>query len=112
LLRGLADERLAAALRCMHQGTKRDWTIEQLASEAALSRSVFFERFRKAVGMSPMEYLIAWRMAQAKKLLRGGDGGIKQIAERVGYGSASAFSVAFTRFVGMPPTRYARENML
>lgn len=110
LLRGLADERLAIALRCMHEDTQRDWTVEQLANAAALSRSVFFERFRKAVGMSPMEYLIAWRMALAKTLLRRREGGIKEIAERVGYGSASAFSFAFTRFVGMPPTRYARTT--
>jgi AraC-like DNA-binding protein len=109
LLRGLSDARLAAAIRRMHENPKNGWTVEQLANEAALSRSVFFERFRKAVGVSPMEYLLTWRMALAKNLLRRADGGIKDVAERVGYGSASAFSVAFTRFVGMPPAHYARE---
>lgn len=111
LLRGLADARLAVAIRRMHEEPGRDWTVEQFANEAALSRSVFFDRFRNEVGVSPMEYLLSWRMALAKNLLRRREGGIKQIAERVGYGSASAFSVAFTRFVGMPPTRYARENI-
>lgn len=110
LLRGLADKRLAVAIRRMHENTYKNWTVEQLANEAALSRSVFFDRFRKEVGVSPMEYLFSWRMALAKNLLRRGEGGIKQVAERVGYGSASAFSVAFTRFAGMPPTRYARES--
>ena len=110
LLRGLADRRLAAAIRHMHEDTNKDWTVEQLANEAALSRSVFFDRFRKEVGLSPMEYLLSWRMALAKNLLCRKEGGIKEIAERVGYGSASAFSVAFTRFVGMPPSRYAREG--
>lgn len=110
LLRGLADARLGIAIRRMHAEPARDWTVEQFATEAALSRSVFFERFRNAVGVSPMEYLLSWRMALAKNLLRRSDGGIKEIAERVGYGSASAFSVAFTRVVGMPPTRYAREH--
>jgi AraC-like DNA-binding protein len=85
--------------------------VEQLANEAALSRSVFFERFRKAVGVPPMEYLLSWRMALAKSLLRHRDGGVKDVAERVGYGSASSFSVAFTRFVGMPPAHYARESI-
>jgi AraC-like DNA-binding protein len=111
LLRGLADARLAAAIRRMHEDPKRDWTIQQLAREASLSRSVFFDRFRKAVGISPMEYLMSWRMALAKNLLRQGDCGIKEVAEEVGYGSASAFSTAFTRFVGMPPTDYARANV-
>jgi AraC-like DNA-binding protein len=110
LLRGLADANLATAIRMMHQAPARDWSVEQLASEAAMSRSAFFERFRKEVGLSPMFYLQSWRMAMAKNLLRRRDCGIKEIAERVGYGSASAFSVAFTRRVGMNPTQYARET--
>jgi AraC-like DNA-binding protein len=109
LLRGLSDARLAAAIRRMHEDPRYGWTVEQLASEAALSRSVFFDRFRKAVGISPMEYLLSWRMALAKNLLRRGECGVKEVAERVGYGSASAFSVAFTRFVGTPPAHYARD---
>lgn len=108
LLRGLADRRLAAAIRRMHEDPAHPWTVVQLAQEAALSRSVFFERFKRMVGISPMEYLLAWRMALAKPLLRRGDGGIAEIAERVGYGSASTFSVAFTRHAGLPPAHYAR----
>jgi AraC-like DNA-binding protein len=110
LLRGLADERLALAIRRMHESPTRPWTVAQLAKEAALSRSAFFERFSRAVGVPPMEYLLAWRMAMAKNMLRRKEGGVAEIAERVGYGSASAFSVAFTRHVGLPPTRYAREE--
>ena len=107
LMRGLADERLAAAIRRMHESPTRAWTIAQLAKEAALSRSVFFERFRRAVGVAPMEYLIGWRMALAKNILRQSGGGVAEAAKRVGYSSASAFSVAFTRHVGVPPARYA-----
>jgi AraC-like DNA-binding protein len=110
LVRGLADERLAMAIRRMHETPTRAWTIALLAKEAALSRSAFFERFNRAVGVAPMAYLLAWRMALAKDMLRQNDGGIAEIAERVGYGSASAFSVAFTRHVGLPPARYAREQ--
>jgi AraC-like DNA-binding protein len=111
LLRGLADGRLAVAIRRMHESPTRPWTIAQLAKEAALSRSAFFERFSRAVGVAPMAYLIAWRMALAKNLLRRKEGSVAEIAERVGYSSQSTFSVAFTRYVGRPPTRYAREQM-
>lgn len=110
LARALADERLAVAIRKMHEAPTRPWTIAQLAKEAALSRSAFFERFRRAVGVAPMEYLLAWRMALAKNLLRRSEAGVAEIAERVGYSSASTFSVAFTRHVGRPPTQYAREQ--
>jgi AraC-like DNA-binding protein len=111
ILRGLADGRLAVAIRGMHESPTRPWTVAQLAKEAALSRSAFFERFSRTVGVAPMKYLLAWRMALAKKLLRRKEGGVAEVAERVGYSSASTFSVAFTRYVGLPPTRYAREQM-
>ncbi|WP_064708506.1 AraC family transcriptional regulator [Rhizobium bangladeshense] len=107
ILRGLNDGRLVFAIRRLHEDPAREWTVEQLAEAAALSRSAFFNRFRRVVGLAPMEYLISWRMALAKHLLRHRDLRIQEIAERVGYSSASAFSSAFTRFVGMPPSRYA-----
>ncbi|WP_428390852.1 AraC family transcriptional regulator [Lichenicoccus sp.] len=108
LLRGLADERLAATLRRMHGEPSRPWTVGALAREAALSRSTFFDRFRREVGVSPMEYLSGWRMAIAKDLLRGEGVSVSEVAQRVGYSSSSTFSVAFTRQVGASPTTYAR----
>lgn len=108
LLRGLSDPRLAPALRQMHAHLARAWTVPQLAKAAALSRSAFFERFTKNVGVPPIEYLLAWRMAVAKDLLRRHELGIDEVAERVGYASASTFSTAFSRHVGSPPGRYAR----
>ena len=108
LLRGLADARVAAAMRQMHGDTARPWTMAGLAKEASLSRSAFFDRFVRAVGMPPMEYLLAWRMAVAKDLLRRREVGLDEVAARVGYGSASTFSTAFSRHVGQPPGRYAR----
>jgi AraC-like DNA-binding protein len=110
LVRGLADVRLAAAIRAMHEEPTRPWTVAALAKVAALSRSTFFERFSRAVGATPMDYLLTWRMALAKDLLRRRQGSVAQIAERAGYSSASTFSVAFTRHVGKPPSRYAREQ--
>jgi AraC-like DNA-binding protein len=107
LLRGLADMQLAPAIRQMHNQIARSWTVAQLARTAALSRSAFFERFTRTVGLPPMEYLLAWRMAVAKDLLHRRDLGVAEVAERVGYGSASTFSTAFSRHVGQPPGRYA-----
>jgi len=110
LVRGLSDSRLAAAIRGMHEHPTRAWTVAELAKEAALSRSTFFERFNRAVGVAPMEYLLTWRMALAKDLLRRNEGRVAEVAQRVGYSSASTFSVAFTRHVGRPPSQYAREE--
>ena len=66
-------------------------------------------RFNRAVGLAPMEYLLAWRMALAKNLLRQNESGVADVAEHVGYSSASTFTVAFTRYVGLPSAQYARN---
>jgi len=110
LLRGLADDRLAAALRCMHAAPERRWSVAELAREAGLSRSAFFTRFNRIVGLPPMEYLQTWRMALAKQYLRSDEGTVAEIAARVGYGSGSAFSVAFSRQVGCPPAHFVRDR--
>lgn len=108
LLRALNDPRLAAAIRQMHEHPARPWTVAQMAKAAALSRSAFHERFTQMVGTAPMDYLLTWRMATAKRMLHESGLGIAEIARRIGYSSASTFSVAFSRRVGMPPGRYAR----
>ncbi|WP_296949035.1 AraC family transcriptional regulator [uncultured Massilia sp.] len=107
--RGLADPRLAAALRCLHAEPARAWTVEQLAQAAAMSRSAFFERFSQTVGMAPMAYLLLWRMALAQRMLRDEGLAVARVAERVGYSSASTFGAAFLRHVGMSPALYARQ---
>jgi AraC-like DNA-binding protein len=108
LLRGLGDARLAPALHQLHANVARAWTVADLAERSALSRSAFFDRFTRTVGSTPMEYLLGWRMTLAKALLRHERMAVADVVERVGYGSTSAFSVAFSRHVGQSPSRYAR----
>jgi len=84
--------------------------VDALAKTAGMSRSAFFDRFVRMVGLRPMEYLVAWRMAVAKDLLRGDTLALDEVASRVGYGSASTFSTAFSRHVGQPPGRFARTS--
>lgn len=55
--------------------------------------------------------ILAWRMAVAKDLLRRPDLGVAEVGRRVGYGSASTFSTAFSWHVGQPPSRYARQGL-
>lgn len=110
LVCALADDRIAAAIREIHETPGHAWTVPQMARVAALSRSMFYERFSGSMGIAPMEYLFLIRMALAKKLLRDdADQGLALVAERVGYGSTNSFSVAFARHVGLSPARYARQ---
>jgi AraC-like DNA-binding protein len=108
LLRGRSGHRPARALRAIHADPARGWTVAELAGHAALSRSAFFDRFSRVMGTAPMEYLADWRIALARDLLRTGRTSIAQVAEQTGYGSPSAFSIAFARKVGLSPGRFAR----
>ncbi|MCC2613357.1 AraC family transcriptional regulator [Neorhizobium petrolearium] len=107
LLRGLSDHRLAPVLRRIHQDPGGEITVEDLARNAAMSRSTFFDRFRREVGVAPMEYVTSWRMALAKEMLLRREASVAEIAARIGYASASAFNVAFTRHVGTTPGAFA-----
>jgi AraC-like DNA-binding protein len=108
LIAGLADPVLAPALREMHADVARGWTVERLAAAASVSRAVFAQRFTRTVGLTPMQYLLEWRVALAKDLLRTEAPSVAQLAQRVGYQSATAFTTAFTRVAGCSPSEYAR----
>lgn len=110
LLAGLADPALARALRGIHGDVARRWTVGALARTAGMSRAVFAERFARTVGMPPMQYLLAWRIARAKELLRGEALPLTEVAQRVGYQSTSAFSAAFARLTGQSPSVFARAR--
>ena len=105
-LAGLRDPFVGKALSLMHAKPARNWTIEDLAKDVGLSRSVLAERFVDLVGMPPMQYLAKWRMQIASGLLTGGTANIARIAAETGYGSEAAFSRAFKKMVGVPPSAW------
>ena len=109
LIAGLSDPALARTLRGIHVDVARRWTVAALARTAGMSRAVFAERFARKVGMPPMQYLLEWRMAVARDMLRRERPPLAEVAERVGYQSASAFSTAFARLTGVSPSEFARS---
>jgi AraC-like DNA-binding protein len=112
-LKGLADERIAVALRLMHGEPSRAWTLGDLAKATGMSRTTFALRFKTLVGVAPLAYLLAWRMHLAERDLRESERPVSAIAFALGYTSESAFSNAFKRAKGHAPKRYrtaARAN--
>jgi AraC-like DNA-binding protein len=105
-LKGLKDPYVGRALGLLHGRIDAPWTAEKLASEVALSRSAFNDRFASLVGMPPMRYLTFWRLQLAKERLRDGRGTVAQIAHSIGYESEVAFNRAFKREFGHPPARW------
>lgn len=109
-LAGLRDPHVGRALAAMHAAPSRTWTLEALGREAGLSRSAMAERFTLLVGYPPMQYLANWRMQLAANDLRGGTDSVAAIAARVGYDSEAAFSRAFKRLVGAPPSEWRKTR--
>ncbi len=105
-LAALHDLVLAPALALLHGEPGRKWTVGELASAAAVSRSLLDERFRAVLGRSPIRYLTEWRMHLAEELLATTDLGVVAIARRVGYESEEAFSRAFKRARGLSPSHW------
>jgi AraC-like DNA-binding protein len=107
-LAGLRDEGVGRALHAIHQRPAYGWSLDELAREVGMSRSVLAERFHHFVGVPPMQYLAQWRMQLAATMLSGTSMTLPEIAERVGYGSETALSRAYKRWVGVAPVEWRR----
>jgi AraC-like DNA-binding protein len=105
-LAGLRDPLVGRALTLLHARPAHAWTIEELAAQAAASRSVLADRFSQLVGCPPIQYLTQWRMQIAAKRLA--DPGVKvaAVAHEIGYESEAAFSRAFKKIVGRSPSQW------
>ncbi|PRX07267.1 UNVERIFIED_ORG: AraC family transcriptional regulator [Martelella mediterranea] len=98
----LVDKRLGLALDAIHANPERPWTVSALAGVAGMSRTAFSERFRKAVGRAPIDYVVHWRMQVADDFIHQGRS-VSEVAGLLGYGSQSAFGAAFKRIKGRSP---------
>jgi AraC-like DNA-binding protein len=108
-LGALRDRQIGRAISSIHREPARDWSLETLASEAAMSRSAFAARFAEPVGEPAMHYVTRWRMHTALTWLREDSVTVGDLSRRLGYESEAAFSRAFKRYMGVPPG-VARRN--
>ena len=109
-LSGLRDVQVGAALALMHGRPGEGWTLERLAREVGVSRSVFADRFAHFMQEPPIQYLTRWRMQLATRLLEQPGVGLAQVAAEVGYESEAAFNRAFKKCMGAPPGAWRRDR--
>jgi AraC-like DNA-binding protein len=108
-LAGLRDPIVGHALAALHGQPAASWTVERLARDVAISRSVLAERFTAIVGQPPMQYLALWRMQLASRLLVEGRP-LAEIATAVGYESEASFSRTFKKLVGDSPAAWRTKR--
>lgn len=109
LLAALAEPRLARALAALHAEPGRDWRLDALARIAGMSRTAFAGEFSALLGISPIQYLTQWRIAEARRLLHDRRLSVAAIAERLGYQSEAAFRRTFKRIEGVGPGEIRRS---
>ena len=109
-LAGLRDRYVGRVLSLMHEHPAQAWTMEQVADRVGLSRSSLHERFVQFIGFTPMQYLTNWRMQIASRLLTQSSATLASVALDTGYESEAAFSRAFKRAVGVPPSLWRRKG--
>jgi AraC-like DNA-binding protein len=105
------DPQVRAAVAALHADCARPWTLEALARTVGLSRSALAERFRGAMGVTPLAYLRTVRLQRAMRLLAEADDTLERVAAAVGYGDAFGFSKAFKRGVGVSPGEFRRAEV-
>jgi AraC-like DNA-binding protein len=100
---GLRDPQVGRCVSLMHGQPAHPWSVESLAQEVHLSRSVLAERFSDLLGTPPMQYLKRLRLALAARMLCSERSNLTRVAEAVGYESESSFSRAFKAEYGASP---------
>lgn len=106
----VADPPVRTAVALMHEDCAHPWTLEELAARAGLSRTVLAERFRTAMGETPLAYLRTVRMQKAMRILAETSRTLEQVAQAVGYQDAFGFSKVFKRSIGLSPREFRQRD--
>lgn len=105
-LSGFADANISRALNAFHKDPAKQWTVDELAREAALSRTSFAVRFSEKLGLTPMQYVTSWRVQLARDALLTRNASVAEAADQAGYASEAAFSRVFKKEMGLSPAKY------
>ncbi len=111
-LAGLRDPAIGRALALLHERPAHAWTLDELASNVAMSRSVLADRFAYFVGQPPIQYLTQWRMQVAARSLANGASKVASVAFEVGYASEAAFSRTFKKITGVSPAHWRQRSAM
>ena len=109
LLRGgVRPDRLRLVWDAVEQDLAFPWTAHELADLSCLSEGQLRAVCQQHTGRSPLEQVALLRMRHAAALLLSTEASVERVAHAVGYSNPFAFSTAFKRVLGVPPSHYRR----
>jgi len=103
------QDRILTMISFIQENFADKLTLERIAGSAAVSTRECLRCFRAAIGQSPMDYLIEYRIRAAKKLLETTTLSITDIALQCGFNSNSYFTKLFHRSCGQTPNAYRKQ---
>ncbi|MFB9277673.1 xylose operon transcription regulator XylR [Cohnella cellulosilytica] len=106
------DKLVSEAVRFIREHAHEDIQVQDILSELSVSRRILDSRFKKALGRTPHEEIIAVKVKDIKKLLVETKLPLSSIAEITGFNHTEYMSVVFTRTTGIRPGQYREENRL
>ena len=109
-LAALNDRYVGRALALVHGRPSEAWTVQKLGRQVGLSRSALAEHFGEVMGEPIFGFLTNWRLTMAAEFLLATARPIESIAHEAGYESAGAFSAAFKRMFGKPPSTWRKRR--
>ena len=108
----LKDFYIKEALNYIEQNFQNDISVEGIAAFCGLNRSYFGRIFKDAIGKSPQEFLMSYRMVKAAELLKLTVLPISDIGNAVGYPNQLHFSRAFKNIYGVSPREWRNKNRM
>ncbi|MBC1236748.1 MULTISPECIES: helix-turn-helix domain-containing protein [Nostoc] len=106
---GLPKSKLREVIEYIHHHLGQDLTVAQLAAIAQVSPNYFSALFKQSTGLAPHQYVLRYRIARAKQLLREGELSIADISYHLGFSHQSHFSQHFKRLVGTSPKTFLKS---
>lgn len=102
--------RLQLMMQYIHQQFSMNISLEDIAGHAMVSKSTTLNLFRKYLHITPINYLINYRLQEAAKLLSSTERKIHVISKEVGFESVDYFCKAFKKYYSMTPTEYRKNR--
>ncbi|MVN77947.1 helix-turn-helix domain-containing protein [Hymenobacter sp. HMF4947] len=106
--RHLTSHRFAAVVQYIKQHLTEQLSVEKLSAVACMSKATFFRVFKREFGLTPVEYIVRERLAEAKRLLRHPLANVAEVCLRAGFNNLSYFQALFKKHEGVTPGAYKK----